>query len=328
MQLASIEDAVRDHRRALAWDPLSLVPRHAALETDSVDAESRSRAVEQALEGECPADVLLFIKILYDPVHVREAFLGAVAAAAPPASPTGPAAAAAGASAAGHQNAPANGAGAAAVAAPAVAAAAAAPQVAQAAAGNAAAAWGFGAGPAAAPVPVLVMAGPEAVQPALAAWGFGAPAAANAAAPIIAAPPPVPGLWGFGVAPASAVRPAAKPAPSPRNAALGAKAEAVLRLADKLDAPLIVEVCDRFLVSELSVEGGDILKWLTIDAAWLLFESLLKACRSAHSQPAGVGGQQGGLLAQVRAQLPSAGALEAWSGVGTLFGKHEPALGG
>ena len=72
----------------------------------------------------------------------------------------------------------------------------------------------------------------------------------------------------------------------------------------------------------------DPLHWrqLSADAAWLLFESLLKACRSAHqaaattapSQPA-LQSQQGGLLAQVRGQLPSAAALESWQGVGTLF---------
>lgn len=134
-----------------------------------------------------------------------------------------------------------------------------------------------------------------------------------------------------------------------------------------------MQVCDRFLSSELPIEGPDVLRWLSIadccgakrlrarcvralldaqlqppaapmpgstgagtagdsrlpqqldpsywkslstDAAWLLFESLLKACRAAHGQQPLAGG---GLLGQVRSQLPPPAALEAWCGVGTLF---------
>lgn len=197
--------------------------------TEVGDKESRERAVQQALAAEAPADVLAFLSLLYDPVHVKEAMTSPFAAAAP-ASPTKPTAAAA--AGVPHMHLAAATAGTAGTAAgglQAQPAAAAAPAV----------SWGAAAAPVA-NVPPLWPGAAAALQ-----QGGGAGASAPFNFAVAPAEPVVPAFQ-FGSLLAAMTTPAAgSPANAPAAAALalGRRAEAVLRLADKLDCSLVVEVC-------------------------------------------------------------------------------------
>ena len=151
---------------------------------------------------------------------------------------------------------------------------------------NAPAAVAFGLGVAPAPAVAAPAAPAAPANPPHAPWVFGAPAAGLAAANAgggVGAPlgAGAPGLWGF-PGPAAAAggggggagagfnfnvngQPsvAEKRAPTAQDAALSSRAEAVLRLADKLDAPLVVEVG----AGVQAVVGGG---WIVV-VIWVLY---------------------------------------------------------
>lgn len=243
------------HSHVLATGSTLLRNTFTSTEADAKD--SRERAVQQALAGEARADVLAFLSLLYDPVHVKEALERVATPAPAPAAP---------------------GAG-----------------------------WQGGNG--------------------------------------------VPPFDGYSFRTA--------------GAPLARRAEAVLRLADKLDCSLMIEVFDEFLVEQLFLaDTAELLRWLEIadrcrtrrlrarcvhgllnallqpplagsftftglrdhqldythwkllsaDTTWLLFDSLLGACRAS---PKPRRDESGGLLGQVREMLPRLEELEKWSGTPT-----------